>query len=32
MVKNGNNRVPERQRDVSECKRYVLGNCCSFVL
>jgi len=21
MVKNGNNRVPERQRDVSECKR-----------
>lgn len=32
MVKNGNNRVPERQRDVSECKRDVLGNCCSFVL
>jgi hypothetical protein len=31
MVKNGNNRVPERQRDVSECKRDVLGNCWLFI-
>ena len=35
MVKNGNKRVPERQRDVSECERDVLGKswlCICFII